>query len=419
MRAIAEGLRRTTWSWPVLGILDPAAVVIAGLVRIPSVEPMGLAPAVVAMMVVCGAAGLHRRRLVPSILDDLPTLAAAAVLVTGVLAVTHRDPIPVHEIGLFGATIFVATIVLRIAAYALVRLLRHTGRTARPVVIVGAGSIGRQLVQILMLHGEFGLRPVGVVDSGPAESLRGLPLPLLGDLDDLDDVLAALRVEGVIFDLTGPPDRETIDAARSCLDRGDRVFVLPPFHEAIGVVDRRVDVVRGIPLLPLRPQDPIARLPGRLADLVVATAAVIVLLPTLLLIGLAVRLETGATPLVRHPRLTSPLAGARPGGRLRFRTLRPADFGPSEVTSWRIDPDTRTGPVGRFLRRTGIDELPELLDVIRGERGLLDVRTGPSYDGGRRVDRQVAADHGGRAAGPTLEWPWNRADQPAGPGRPG
>lgn len=358
---------RTRTSGLVLTLVDLVAVVLAGLLVLRSPEPVPLALAAVAVAVVCRAAGLHRPRLVLSVLDDLPVLLVAALLAGLVLGGLQGWGDLDHVVRFSGAC-FAATVLLRTAAHALTHVLRRSGVVSRPVLVVGTGSTGRRLAEGLLSRREHGLLPVGMVDSG-ARTTRDLPLPLVGDIDDLDEVMAELGVDDVVFAFTGRPDREVLAAVRRCVQAGRQVFVVPRFFELVGGREPRTEVVRDIGLVRLHRSN--RSWPGRLAtravDVVVSLLGLVVLAPVLAVIAVAVRLETGPGVVFHQTRVGE---GGRTFTLLKFRTLRAPAFG-TEATTWSIDNDSRRGPVGRFLRLTGLEELPRLVNVLRGELSLV------------------------------------------------
>jgi exopolysaccharide biosynthesis polyprenyl glycosylphosphotransferase len=134
----------------------------------------------------------------------------------------------------------------------------------------------------------------------------------------------------------------------------------------------RIEHLEGLPCLrlgPRRGQRP-AWTAKRLFDLAAATAALVLTLPVLLGCALAVRLEGGPGVLFRQRRVGR---GGRQFVLLKFRSLLPANEREAD-TRWSVDGDARIGPVGRFLRNTSLDELPQLWNVIRGDMSMVGPR---------------------------------------------
>ncbi|MCW2792556.1 MAG: wecA 1, partial [Nocardioides sp.] len=184
---------------PLLTLVDPVAIVLAGLVLHHHVTALSVAGAAFAGTVVCRGADLHRSRLVLSVLEDLPKLLLATV----VAALTLVGISPPRALGegpswvlmvAFCGVAFVLLVLLRAAAYAVAHSLRRSGRSSHRVIIVGAGVVGRRLAEAFLAKRDYGLVPVGMIDCSPDVTPRDLPLPLLGGVADLRRAMVDLGV---------------------------------------------------------------------------------------------------------------------------------------------------------------------------------------------------------------------------------
>ena len=363
---------------PVLTLVDPLAVAVAGLVVREHVTVLSVAGAALAGTIVCRGADLHRSRLVLSVLEDVPKLLVATL----VSALTLVGISPLHALadrpswtvlGLFAGVTFALLVLMRAAAYAGAHSMRRSGRSSHPVIIVGAGVVGRRLAEAFIAKRDYGLVPVGMIDCSPDVSARDLPIPLLGGVADLERAMLDLGVDDVIFAFPGPPDDQTISAVRDCVQNDRQVFVVPRFFEVMGMDHhRRVEVVSDVAVMRLRRSGlrPHSMLLKRLLDLTLSSLALAVLAPVLLACAIAVRLETGPGVIFRQTRVG---IGGRNFTLFKFRSLKPATELES-ATQWNVDLDHRLGPVGRFLRRTSLDELPQLVNVLRGDMSLVGPR---------------------------------------------
>jgi exopolysaccharide biosynthesis polyprenyl glycosylphosphotransferase len=363
---------------PLLTLVDPVAVVLAAAVVHQHVSLAGTVAAAIAATVVNRAGDLHRSRLVLSVLEELPRLALSVVAATVTLAATA----PLAGVGVrpawavlatFAGVLFGLLVVMRAAVYTLTHALRRNGRTAHPVIIVGSGVVGRRLAEALSTHPQYGLTPVGMIDCAPDLRARDLPVPLLGGIGSLERAMADLGVDDVIFAFPAPPDHDTIDVVRRCVQRDHQVFVVPRFFEMMGVEHhRRTELVRDIAVMRLRRTGLRARTLAakRAADLMISSLALVLLAPLMALVALAVRLETGPGVIFRQTRVG--LRGET-FTLFKFRSLRPSTHEES-ATTWSIDNDARLGPVGRFIRRTSLDELPQLVNVWRGDMSVVGPR---------------------------------------------
>lgn len=324
------------------------------------------------------AAGLYRSRLSLRLLDDLPYIAAA-VAVAFTLSVTLAVFLPgldpprqqlVHYAVLLGTVSAV-----RCLAYLVVRTARRRGIVSHRTVILGGGEVGTHLALTLLERREYGLDPIGFVDSAPApvdaahEAL--LPLPVLGHHDQLEQILREHRVRDVIVAFGNGADAEIVEVLTTCDKVDIDVFLVPRLLELHNVA-RDTDEIWGVPVVRRRRatyRSPWWRV-KRLLDVTAAAVATVVLAPVLALCALAVRLEGGPGVIFRQHRIG---LDGRTFEILKFRTLRPVDEHESQ-TNWTIRHDDRLGRVGRFLRASSLDELPQLWNVLRGDMSLVGPR---------------------------------------------
>ena len=377
-------LPRTVRPYLVLGDMVLTALV-ALLVLRPG--PWELAVLVACVLVMLTMLDTHRSRLTMSSLDDLPRLAQSALLgaavhVTWLLA-EGREVTTVLIV--FPLTLTAVLLVGRAVSYGAVREARRRGWVQHRVLVLGAGEMGREIAQASLDHPEYGVRTVGFLDVGPVQDQDSLPVPLLGSFDRLahfvrregvsDVIVATLNSEGQATSDLAAEGSDLIDAVRDC-DRLDcEIFYVPRFHE-LRHRSYDMDDLWGIPLVRARRRTwrSGSWMIKRVVDVVVSAAALLLLSPLLLAVALAVRFEVGPSILFRQVR--SGLDG-EPFTLLKFRSLSLPESPDAEGVTpvvWSINGDDRLGPVGRFIRSTSIDELPQLLNILRGEMSLVGPR---------------------------------------------
>lgn len=317
-------------------------------------------------------AGLYRPRLDLSVLDDLPLIVGASIASIGVASIAQGA----FGIGRIDARMLWAAVaqtllvlVARTVVYAGRRRHRVAGRVAHRTLVVGCGGLGAQLVDILA-GGEHGLLPVGFIDDDPRLPAAERPLPVLGGIADLARLVHQHEAAVVVIAYSNAPEMVVVDVLRGCQGLDVEIFTVPRFWQVTNT-HRFVQSVRGVPLVQLRrPAFRASTWPlKRLVDVVLSALGLVVAGPLLLLGALAVRLEVGPGVVFRQERVG--MAG-RPFPLLKLRTLR-VDTAESDTT-WSVGEDDRVGPLGRFLRRTSLDELPQLWNVLRGDMSLVGPR---------------------------------------------
>ncbi|MGK5632569.1 sugar transferase [Streptomyces sp. URMC 123] len=341
-----------------------------------------LAPALLLLVVLNSRAGLYRPGLSVTALDELPPLlrrcAVAWCVVLAVLA-------GVRPAGAVGWAVLAAVVtghaLLAGAGRGAVHLLLRRSRRRRPhsALVVGFGPTVRRIAAALHDHPEYGLRPVGLVDPGPGPAPAEPPVPLLAAPEDITRAVIQNTVLDAVFtcDPYADPDIAALVRlfmAQGCtvwLVTGDRPATLGPGPGRLpdhlwGFPGRRLDP-------PPRPR--LGYLGKRALDLCVAGPALLLTAPLMLACALAVRWSDGPGVIFRQERIGR---GGRPFVVLKFRTLRPADEHES-ATLWNVADDERMSPVGRLLRRTSLDELPQLWNVVRGDMSLVGPRPERPY----------------------------------------
>ncbi|MGY1779691.1 sugar transferase [Geodermatophilus sp. SYSU D01036] len=317
-------------------------------------------------------ADLYRPGLSLSVLDDMPALvgrslaAGAGAMVLGGLGDGVAGTARLGTAALFAGLCTGG----RAVAYAGIRFARRRRRLQQRVLLLGAGAVAGTLAQNLLDHPEYGLRPVGLLDDEPLLCLEERPVPVLGRYADLSRVLVEESVDVVIVSYGRVREPLMVDMLRACDHLACEIYFVPRLYE-LHAVTKDTEVLWGVPLVRLRraPFRSVTWAVKRLTDVVLAAVALVVLLPVLVLCALLVRWETG-TVLFRQIRIG---LDGRPFTLLKFCSMRPA--GETESgTRWNIADDERLGPVGKLLRRTSLDEIPQLWNVLRGDMSLVGPR---------------------------------------------
>ena len=262
----------------------------------------------------------------------------------------------------------------RAASYAVERSLRRSGIKKRTLV-VGGGEIARRVVQTLSEHDEYGLKIVGAVDDDPKYGPAELGTMTLGKLSEVPAIVSAEDVDVVIVAFSASDQAGMVDVIRSAMAAGASVWVIPRFFE-LGAADSNGDHLWGLPVMRL--QAPARSRPEwimkRTVDFVAAAVGIVLLAPVLAVLSVLVYLEAGRPILLRQTRVG---LDGRPFGILKFRTMRSAG---SEVegTEWAADEDRMTR-CGRIMRKTSLDELPQLFNVLKGDMSLVGPRPERPY----------------------------------------
>jgi exopolysaccharide biosynthesis polyprenyl glycosylphosphotransferase len=258
------------------------------------------------------------------------------------------------------------------------RALRR-GETGFNTLIVGAGSVGHLIARRLLDRPELGLRPIGFLDKDPLieNNGEGEGLPVLGASWDLEEIVQRYNVEQVVVTFSTAPHAVLLSLIRRCRNLGVEVVVVPRLFEE---VNNRVEVehLGGVPLLRAAAVDPKGwQFSIKYAiDRVLAALGLIVASPVLLALALAVRLSSPGPILYRQRRVG---LDGHEFDMLKFRSMRVADaaeeFVPTEgMAPGGVEGVDRRTRIGELMRRTSLDELPQLINVLRGDMSLVGPR---------------------------------------------
>jgi exopolysaccharide biosynthesis polyprenyl glycosylphosphotransferase len=322
-----------------------------------------------------------------STLDEIPKLfQLATVGAWGIVVLSWATSVGV-DLGVAVTFWALATCLLP-----LVRALVRTEYQRHPefpqnTVVVGAGSVGQLLGRKFLQHPEYHVNLLGFVDDNPRERRQDLgDLTLLGSPEDLPDLIDRLAVERVVIAFSNESHEQTMDLIRALKDHPVRIDIVPRLFD---VIPPRLTshTVEGIPLLTLPP----LRLSGwrrflkRSFDVSLALVATVLLAPVFALTALLIKLDSKGPVFFRQLRMG---AGERPFFMFKFRTMVvDADERKEQVAHlnkharpggdprmFKISRDPRITRVGWFLRRYSVDELPQLLNVLKGDMSMIGPR---------------------------------------------
>ena len=282
---------------------------------------------------------------------------------------------------------FIAIASVMLARFGARAFCRRQPHYLQNTVIVGAGDVGQVVARKLLKHPEYGLNLLGFVDGDARERMPGLErLNVLGDQQDVLYLVRLLAIDRVIIAFSSHTDDEVADLVRELSRLSVQVDVVPRLFDVIspGIEIRTVE---GLPICSLPP----ARLSRssllikRALDLAGASLGLLVVAPVFLAAAVAIRIDSPGPVFFRQYRTGEREQIFRIW---KFRTMvQDADERKHEYAHlnkhlapggdprmFKIDDDPRETRLGRWLRRTSLDELPQLINVLAGEMSLVGPR---------------------------------------------
>jgi exopolysaccharide biosynthesis polyprenyl glycosylphosphotransferase len=306
----------------------------------------------------------------------------AALLFAGLLYLTYRD---------FSRWLFVVFVLLDavflVGWRVLARIAFTIGRFPAPerrVLIVGTGEVGQRVGQMIREYEWMGLNLSGYLDDSgrePDRSNEGLIVHVLGNVEDVRQVVQERMINDVVIALPQRAYGQVNELVLALHDLPVQVRVVPDYY-SLALYRASVEDFGGLPMINLR--DPalndVQRLLKRIFDLVLAGLMSIIALPILGIIGLLIKLDSAGPVIFRQQRVGE-------NGRLfpmyKFRSMVVnAEKLQDQVTYISKDglliykkaDDPRVTRIGRFLRHTSLDELPQLFNVLKGDMSLVGPR---------------------------------------------
>jgi Undecaprenyl-phosphate glucose phosphotransferase len=275
-------------------------------------------------------------------------------------------------IGVFSVTSAASILLFRWGLRSTLRVLRRRGYNLRYVLVIGAGELAREVIERLHAHPEAGLRVIGALTGDAAQVGRRVAnVPVLGEYGATKEMLAKRRVDQVVLALPRGEGDHLEKLLRELDDEFVSVRMVPDLLHVM-TLRSSVEDLDGLPTISLRDTPLVgwAAVQKRTFDMAVASLLCVALAPVMAVVALAVWLGSGRPIVYRQERMG---LDGRVFGMLKFRTMQ-HDAEEESGPVWTAPDDPRRTRLGRFLRATSLDELPQLMNVVRGDMSLVGPR---------------------------------------------
>jgi len=332
-----------------------------------------------------GAYDVRRGRPLFDDLYGLVNATTTAIMLLVVLVFFYRRLFYSRMIFIYAGLLILLLLGLaRLVRWYVLARLRQAGQGVDRVLIIGAGEVGRAVMRNLIAQPDLGYRVIGFLDDDPAKSAADIgPIKALGSLDHLPQAVRENDIAQVIITLPWQYHRKTVRLVAEAEQSGVRARVVPDlFQLSLGGVD--VEAINGIPLISVKE----TALTGfnlalkRAVDLTLTVLAIVLLSPVWLIIAVAIKLDSRGPVFFRQERIGR---GGKPFTVFKFRSMyHDAEARMAELRAhneadgplFKMRADPRRTRVGRFIRKTSLDEWPQLINVLRGEMSVVGPRPG-------------------------------------------
>jgi exopolysaccharide biosynthesis polyprenyl glycosylphosphotransferase len=334
--------------------------------------------------------GLYRPKITVEFLDEVGhVVGACSVAAMSVIAASVFTAGAAEQAELMARVWAFGVIYVAGSRYVLAltqRRARVERSIATPTLIFGAGRVGAQVERRLDEKPELGLRPVGYVDPYPPgdDQVPGRRAPVLGGPDELEAIVERTGAQHVVlaFMSSRGADATLVPIVRKCDELGLEVSLVPRLFESINV-RVKLEHIGGMPLYRLRAVNPKGwQFAIKYAlDRVMAAILLLMLGPLMLVSILAVKLSSPGPVFFRQRRVGR---DERPFDLLKFRSMRLSDDSPragrvavllpEDTAPGGVEGADRRTAIGRLMRRTSLDELPQLINVLKGDMSIVGPR---------------------------------------------
>lgn len=313
----------------------------------------------------------------------IATAATAGVIILIVVNLIFRPMLYSRLVFLY--TAILVTIYLGISRLVIMMVrghLRQYDIGVRRVLLIGAGDVGRMVMRTLAARPDYGWKLVGFLDDNPAKSSTDVGrFKALGPVENASEIMASYAIQRIIICLPWQTHRTIQRLLRECEQLDVDAYVVPDLFQ-LTKNQMKVQELNGIPLISTRD----ISIQGwnlifkRAFDIVVGSLMALVALPFILVVAVAIRLDTPGPVFFKQVRVGK---NGKQFPCYKFRSMvhnadylrsQVADLNESTGPLFKIRNDPRLTRVGRFIRRYSIDELPQLLNVLRGEMSLIGPR---------------------------------------------
>jgi exopolysaccharide biosynthesis polyprenyl glycosylphosphotransferase len=342
--------------------------------------------------------GRRNETLATELRNVFMAICVSTLTLSGALYFTYRETSRVLIL-----IFFLLDIVLLVGVRILLSAYSRNGKRTskhRSVMVVGAGNVGRRTVEQLQKYDWADIQLVGFVDDDPekqGQSVQGLPV--LGTLDQLARLVEDHGIRDAVVALPLSAYERQVEVSQDLQKLGIHVHVIPDLL-SLSFPSATLDGFGGIPVVDLgRPGiHGLPRLSKRVFDVAMATLLLVLLSPVLLVVAALIRLGSPGAVIYKQERIGE-------NGRLftmfKFRSMRadaddvahrehvaqlieenlqPEDLGENGRASLKMETDPRVTSIGQVIRKTSVDELPQLFNVLRGEMSLVGPRPALPYE---------------------------------------
>jgi Undecaprenyl-phosphate glucose phosphotransferase len=252
----------------------------------------------------------------------------------------------------------------------ILREVRRKGYNLRYMLLVGAGQVAADMVSRVRLHQELGIQLVGCLSRDGSETRGPGGIPVVGSYGDLGHFLTRADIDQIVVAVPLEDQQILPEIMEELKDSVLDIKIIPDLYQ-FASIGGAIEEFEGLPVISLQgcPIDGINLFAKRALDLLIASISLVVFSPLMVVLAVLVKLTSRGPILFKQERVS--FDGSR-FSILKFRTM----YTDAEASGpgWTTPGDGRVTPLGRILRSTSLDELPQLFNVLRGDMSIVGPR---------------------------------------------
>lgn len=277
----------------------------------------------------------------------------------------------------YGISMLLFATVNRFAMHTLLVWLFSKGIWINNVVIIGASESGEKLAREITRYPQLGYKVIGFVDDdGRKKGTECANLPVFGTYSIIPEIIKKRYVKGIIISRVSASPNEILRILNYCLDRNVTIYMVPSLMEIISG-QLKTHQIFGVPLIVLL-QDHMPTWQAQIKRILDIFASLIILIvgaPIWLIVGLLIRITSPGSIIFAQERIGQ---NGKPFTMIKFRSMY-KDAEKMTGPKWATEDDPRITPLGNILRKARLDEIPQFINVLKGEMSLVGPRPERAY----------------------------------------
>ncbi|WP_048188038.1 undecaprenyl-phosphate glucose phosphotransferase [Methanobacterium paludis] len=322
------------------------------------------------------SSGLYRPHRTKSIASESITIVKINVigllLLITLLYVTHLVNFSRYLLAMFAISSTTFTIVERIILRKSLRFIRSKGFNIKHILVIGAGDLGKKFACKIKQNEYIGYNIIGYLDDNIENGHKVLDSKVIGNINDLVHVILTNRIDKAVITIS-PIHYKVIEDIVDTLEKyGVEAEIVPDYYRYFPA-NPYIDLIDDMPIIKLRyvPLDKsFNHFIKRILDIVLAIAIIIITSPILVLTALMVKISSPGPVIFKQERVG---LHRKEFNIYKFRSMKVQDE-KYEKYQWTSEDDHRKTKFGSFIRKSNIDELPQLFNILKGDMSLIGPR---------------------------------------------